>query len=235
MHEAAFLENTDNCVISNGSATSIWLQRDPIHRVDAMRLTTKFAVAIGLSVISMILPARVHGAAKLDPRRIPTTQPHASKFPLPPALAILGQRSLFSKNGIPAAVVDGAPPRPEASMALRGITLDENSFVAFIEDTISHRTLTLHQGEGVASGHIQNLSLDELAFESGNKVLHISVGQNLLGGLMPVAVAPPPPPPAAPAGGPEGMPPGAMPPGMQVPPNGQRAVRNAPPPAAVPG
>ena len=196
----------------------------------------KSALAVALLVAGTLVISPVRGAARLDPRRLPpSTQPHASKYPLPPDLAVLGQRSLFSRNGVPAAVVDAAAPKPEAAMALRGITLDENSFVAFIEDTISHRTLTLHAGEGVAGGRIRTLNLDELAFEMGSKVIPIRVGQNLLGGMMPVAVAPPAQPPAAgPPPGAAGPPPGAVQ-IMEAPPGSPRKraapAEAAPPPA----
>jgi hypothetical protein len=198
-----------------------------------MRQLNKSA-AIGFLIGASLMASQLHGAAKLDPRRMPpTTQPHASKFPLPPAFAVLAQHSLFARNGVAANAPEGALAKPEASMALRGIAVGETSFVAFIEDTISHRTLTLRAGDGVAGGHIRTLDLDELAYETNSSVTHVRVGQNLLGGVVPpIMIAPPPPPPGPPAG-PPGAPPDAQPGPVNMAPNGVR-TRGVPQPVPVP-
>jgi len=159
-----------------------------------------------------------HAAARLDPRKMPpSTRPSAGKFKLPTAFGVLSQRSLFARNGMAVSAPDAAPQKPEAAMALRGIAMGDTSFVAFIEDTISHRTLTLHSGDGVAGGRIRSLDLDELAYEGTSGVMHIRVGQNLLGGIVPPFA--PPPPPAAPAAAPtdQAPPPNAIPPGQPMP------------------
>ena len=113
----------------------------------------KKSAMVGLLILGSLLASQWQGEARLDLRRMPpSTQPRASKFPLPPAFAILTQHSLFARNGIAINAPDVALAKPEASMALCGIAMDETSFIAFIEDTISHRTLTLRTGDGVAGG-----------------------------------------------------------------------------------
>jgi hypothetical protein len=195
----------------------------------------KRSAMVGLLIFGSLMASRLQGEARLDPRRMPpSTQPRASKFPLPPAFAILTQHSLFARNGIAINAPDIAMAKPEASMALRGIAMDETSFIAFIEDTIAHRTLTLRAGDGVAGGRIRMLDLDELAYEVGSNVTHVRVGQNLLGGILPPVVMAPPPAPTGPAG-PPNMPPGAEPAGPgDMPPN---PVRMGGPmkPAPAPG
>ena len=138
----------------------------------------------------------------------------AKSITLPPPFATLMSRSIFAKNGMASSPPGTNPGPPEAMMALRGIAFDDSSFLAFIEDTASHRTMQLRCGEAVASGKIADLSLDEMGFESSGKVTHVRIGQNLLGAMLPAVALP------KPAAAPPGMPPGAAPPPGKGPPPG---------------
>lgn len=155
------------------------------------------------------------------------TRPAAKKAPnLPPAFAVLMNRSVFSRNGVPAGGVPGGGAPPEAGIALRGVVFDDTSFVAFVEDMSAHRTLQLRPGDSLCTGCVRQISLDGLSYECSGKLTQVRVGQNLLGAALP----PPAPPQTAPTGPPgpmpPGPPPGAGPPGKGpvygIGPNGQR-------------
>jgi len=146
-------------------------------------------------------------------------RPAGREFSLPGAFAVLGQRSIFARDGVALAPSGGGPTgpggaQPEAALALRGVALDDKSYVAFIEDTVAHRTMQLKVGDALASGRVKQIGLDSLGYESGGKLTQVRMGQNLLGMLLPPPAPPPPAaPPGAPAPGEPGPPPGAMPQG----------------------
>jgi hypothetical protein len=147
---------------------------------------------------------------------------------LPPPLALLSQRSIFSRDGIAAVAPGTNPGKPEAAIALRGIVFDDNDFVVFLEDTMAHRTMQLKPGDRVAGGRIGHISLDDVGYEADGAVTQVRVGQNLLGMVLPPT--PPPAPATGPSpGGPQGGPPEAKPPPTgpiyEIGPNGRR-VRN---------
>src|SRR6185312_8771318 len=157
----------------------------------------------------------------LSPTTRPTTRPavkpaalRPKPLDLPPKFAVLLTRSVFARNGKSAAAVAG-PPIPEAGMALRGIVFDDTSFVAFIEDTMSHRTLQLRPGDSLCTGCVRQITPEGLSYECSGKTTHVGIGQNLLGAALPA----PQPAPPAPAGSPPG-PPGPPPPSAGPPPGG---------------
>jgi hypothetical protein len=136
-----------------------------------------------------------------------TTQPSApavaSGRPLPDQFAVLGKRSIFvrdrsrlasaAREFTPApASAPAAPPRPEASLALRGLSLQDTSgYTALIEDVSANKTLEFKVGDRIARGVVKELSLDYLAYESGGKVTRISMGQNLDGETVASTYTPP--------------------------------------------
>jgi hypothetical protein len=112
-------------------------------------------------------------------------------------------------------------------MAVRGIVFDDTSFLVFVEDTASHRTMQLRPGDPVAGGRVGQISFDDFGYESAaGAVRKVRIGQNLLGALLPpvVAAPPQPPPTSGPAGGPPGpqSKPGAREPVFEIGPGGQR-------------
>ena len=167
--------------------------------------------------VAMAIPA----SSRLGGAR-PSTRPAVVGLSLPIQYSILMDRSLFARSGKAAPSRRGGPgpaASPESGLALRGLARDDTSFIAFIEDTASHRTLQLKSGDAVAAGRIRQISLDALAYESGGKLTQVRVGQNLLGVVLPPPVAPPATQPGSQPGG--GPPPGALPPGAAMPPPGQ--------------
>jgi hypothetical protein len=159
-----------------------------------------------------------------------------STFNLPAAFGILNKRTIFAKNGIPAAAA-GANLPAEATLAVRGIVSDERSFLVFIEDTAAHRTMQLRPGDLVAGGKVGRICLDDFSFECGGASKKICVGQNLLGAIVPAAMpAPAPPPPGAePGAKPEPPPRNPKQPNLvEIGPDGQRG-RNVPTQRAAAG
>ena len=196
------------------------------------------ATVLALPLMGATREAQLHlmpteSVKPVPPTTRPTTRPanslapHAAKgLELPAKFSLLLSRSVFARNGKSAGAIAG-PPIPEAGMALRGIVFDDTSFVAFIEDTMAHRTLQLRPGDSLCAGSVRQISLDGLSYECHGKTTHVEIGQNLLGAALPVPAPPPaatpgPPPPGT-AGPP---PPGAGPPGKGpiygIGPNGQR-------------
>ena len=184
------------------------------------------------------ISSRARPVASGSPATRPTrggaaaSAPGAPQITLPSAFATLNKRSIFARNGM-ASGAAARPVSPESTFGLRGIVFDDTSFVLFVEDTTSHRTLQLRPGDAVAGGKVGQISLDEFEYESGGTVKHVRLGQNLAGApLPPVQAAAPAGPTSAPA---EGMPaPGPAPgrgparpvgpggPVYEIGPNGQR-------------
>ncbi|MDB5330958.1 MAG: hypothetical protein JWP03_2109 [Phycisphaerales bacterium] len=95
-----------------------------------------------------------------------------------------------------AATQPGGPGRfgsssPEASLSLKGVTLEDGEYIAFIEDNFAHQTLRVHAGEGIARGQISAMSLDGIEYATGGKPLRIGIGQSLDGATPPPASLPP--------------------------------------------
>lgn len=74
-----------------------------------------------------------------------------------------------------------AASSPESSVALKGVSLEDGLYIAFIEDSFAHETRGLHAGEYVARGQINAMSLDGIEYATGGKILKISIGQTLDG------------------------------------------------------
>jgi len=179
--------------------------------------------------------ARGRVAANADPN-VPSARGGAAaaaglpQITLPPTFATLMKRSIFARNGVASGAAGRPVVAPEAAFGLRGIVFDDTSFVVFVEDTTSHRTLQLRPGDSVAGGKVGRICLDDFEYESAGTVKHVRVGQNLAGApLPPVQAAAPAGPTTAPA---EGMPPPGATPGRgparpggpvyEISPNGQR-------------
>ena len=157
----------------------------------------------------------------LPPQTQPTTRPIASVLPGP--FSVLLHRSIFARDGVAAPIpgMPGGPGEmggPEAGLALRGVVRDDSQFLAFVEDTASHRTIQLRSGDSVGAGRIKDITLETVAYESGGKLMRIQVGHNFLGMPLPPMPPPSPPQPAPGQVGPNGpQAPGGPPPGQGTP------------------
>jgi hypothetical protein len=73
-------------------------------------------------------------------------------------------------------------PNPESYFRLRGITQEDGTFVAFLEDTRTNVVLRLRAGDSVARGAIKSLSLDSLEYQLDERTVTVFMGQDLEGG-----------------------------------------------------
>jgi hypothetical protein len=73
-------------------------------------------------------------------------------------------------------------PNPESYFRLRGITQEDGTFVAFLEDTRTSVVLRLRAGDSVARGAIKSLSLDSLEYQLDERTVTVFMGQDLEGG-----------------------------------------------------
>jgi hypothetical protein len=73
-------------------------------------------------------------------------------------------------------------PNPESYFRLRGITQEDGTFVAFLEDTRTGGVLRVGAGDSVARGAIKSLSLDSLEYQLGERTFTVFMGQDLEGG-----------------------------------------------------
>jgi hypothetical protein len=75
-----------------------------------------------------------------------------------------------------------APPDPEELLALRGVGIEDGLATAFVEDTGSRRTQSLHVGDTIAKGRVAGIQLlDGIDYRSGAKLLHVHIGETLKG------------------------------------------------------
>jgi hypothetical protein len=109
---------------------------------------------------------------------------------LPNDFQVLLSRSMFSPNK-----VGNRRSSPETRLALRGTALEDGEFTAFLEDVNTHRIQEVREGDEVARGTVDKITLAGITFVNGEEEeKDIEIGQNLAGTPAP---APPPPPPVA--------------------------------------
>jgi hypothetical protein len=85
-------------------------------------------------------------------------------------------RGSFTRDGY-----DRPPRAPETLFALRGVVLEEGQFRAYLEDMTSGKMLRLNVGDAVAKGHIAEIEIDAIAYESNGQVTWVNVGTDLRG------------------------------------------------------
>lgn len=70
---------------------------------------------------------------------------------------------------------------PEATIVLRGVVLEEGLFRAYFENTTENALIRVAAGDPLARGHVVEISIDAVAFESANGLVWVKVGDNLIG------------------------------------------------------
>ena len=84
-----------------------------------------------------------------------------------------------------------APARaraPESFFVLRGITRDENGFIAFVEDTRTYDMARARVGDSLTEGTVKDMTLDHMTFELNGETRQIEIGMDL-GGTAPQATS----------------------------------------------
>ena len=162
--------------------------------------------------------------------------------PMAAEFAVLNVRSIFYKGHFVPAPLNGpgagpsptelttqptTAPTPESEVVLDGVTHSDDQIVAFLENRSDQKVSLVHVGDAISHGHITDITLDELDYQSGDKLVHVKVGQNLDGVT---ASAPPTTQPLAGSGGPPSSPGGGPTGAAPAPPGGPGG-----PPQSVPG
>jgi len=124
--------------------------------------------------------------------------------PYPAEYDVLLTRSIFSRRGIATpspdarggASVDVSSTRPSASsspesgLIFRAAMRQGDQFMAFVEDTYAGRTLRLTVGSPVGRGRVEQITLDRLSYQLGERRTSVQIGQNLEGSMASVATRP---------------------------------------------
>lgn len=177
------------------------------------------------------LPHDLEAVSRPSVEKAPFPAPVALR-PLPDKYRVLLNRSIFARDGRAAARGTRAgvgaqntpglwigPPGTEATLIFRGVTLNDGSFTAFIEDVTGGGVRRFNRGDAIAAGRIAGINLNGMDYESGRKITRVMLGQNLAGGDAPPLTQPTTapgssPPPEGNVRGPgRGRPPGLPPAG----------------------
>jgi len=114
----------------------------------------------------------------------------------PPSLPLIydqvSARNIFIKGdqrpppaaSAAAGPVDVGPYRPTASqLILTGISLEDKTKVAFLEDQVAYTVTRVKIGDPIANGKVANMTLDALDYKDPNgNIIRVTVGFNLAGG-----------------------------------------------------
>ena len=101
---------------------------------------------------------------------------------------IILQRNIFSQQRGPVRRMREDRPRPvitrnpESYLVLKGIVQEDDTFIAFIEDTRTNTALKCHAGDSVARGVVKNFTLDSIEYQLGDQTTKVTIGHDLEGG-----------------------------------------------------
>jgi hypothetical protein len=102
--------------------------------------------------------------------------------------AVLSERNIFLKDrrvrSGPSTSRSGsdrppAPP-PEATYVLTGVVLEEGQYRAYVEDS-NGKINRLAVGDAIARGHVAEIDISAMAYESNGQVAWVNVGYDLRG------------------------------------------------------
>jgi hypothetical protein len=112
---------------------------------------------------------------------------------------VLLRRSIFARSGIaqridrPPATTSTAPSAPplspEQSVLFVGVIAQDEEYVAFAENQVTHQLMVLRTGDDVARGKVVAITLDTLAYGSGGAIKQVPIGHNLAGELVASSLA----------------------------------------------
>ncbi len=102
---------------------------------------------------------------------------------------VILQRNIFSRQRGPVRQTQlgerpttVVTPNPEAYFLLKGIVLEGDKFIAFLEDTRGGAVLRLREGGSVARGAVRNFSLDSIEYQLEGRATSVPLGCDLEGG-----------------------------------------------------
>jgi hypothetical protein len=70
---------------------------------------------------------------------------------------------------------------PEDRLTFRGVLREGAMLIAFVEDAGTGSTLRLKVGDTLGRGSVRELTLDQLVFDVGGKLMRAEIGQTLTG------------------------------------------------------
>jgi len=83
-----------------------------------------------------------------------------------------------SASAVPTATVGASM---ETTLFLKGISQEDLRFSAFVEDAVAKRIVEVHVGEALGGGRIADMTVRDLGYEVGGKVMRIEIGSGLNG------------------------------------------------------
>jgi|SRR5665213_1028660 len=153
---------------------------------------------LGLAVWQFSGPANGTAQARLLSRRHsptianPAPTPAVANGGVPIAYQGLLSHSLFAIGGLRAGQSADASPQASAGFSLKGISQEDASYTAYVEDTAAKRVIPVRVGDLLASGRVCDINLHNIAYEVAGRVLRVDVGKTLDGAAaqpMPTSVA----------------------------------------------
>ena len=167
------------------AATAVWSQTTrPFHRVGAPTNRGGSGEPAGDPADPGVDDSPFTIPAVVPPPRLLESKPLAAEFDL------LTRRSIFRKGSQAIARPEDAgvvrapattAPAPEASFIFNGVARANDKLVAFFEDGNSHEVLIKHEGDPLAQGKVQHLTLDGLDYVANGTTTHLVIGQDLSG------------------------------------------------------
>lgn len=101
---------------------------------------------------------------------------------------IVSERNIFNRYRTGAVTTSRQQQVQVASeqsyYTLRGITRQSDGYISFIEDSRTASVSRFKKGDDVAEGKISAITMDDIAFEHGEKTLEIEIGMNLEGNVL---------------------------------------------------
>jgi len=70
-----------------------------------------------------------------------------------------------------------------------GVIAQDEEYVAFAENQVTHQLMVLRTGDDVARGKVVAITLDTLAYGSGGAIKQVPIGHNLAGELVASSLA----------------------------------------------
>ena len=148
--------------------------KNKYNRVRACMLP---AVALGLTIATWCLPGLAQDTTAAEP------QDAWAKY------QVILQRNIFSRQRGPVRQrqLGERPttvviPNPEAYFLLKGIVLEGDKFIAFLEDNRGSGVLRLREGDSVARGVVKNFTLDSIEYQLEGRAISVPLGRDLEGG-----------------------------------------------------
>jgi hypothetical protein len=165
-----------------------------MKKPNSIRTCILLLAVLGAAVITW--PQSGHGQVTTAP------DPNAAKENQPPSkmennnteqnswakYEIILQRNIFSRQRGGVRQRQAAQARPvitrnrESYLILKGIVQQDNTFIAFVEDTQNSNILKLREGDSIAGGTVKNFTLDSIEYQLQEKTVSVTVGRDLEGG-----------------------------------------------------